>query len=435
VQALSPSNEFWEKFPFQIVLFFFYSFGIMSVFNLSPNQSQTNNADKKKSLFYWVHQGEAARLILVITMLTGVVLLALMAYDRTDGFFRSFSIAGLLAGAFTLLGGLVGFVFGIPRTGSSTLPNGRESDEPQSGTTDYKPNTSLEEISDWLTKILVGVGLAQLTLFPKSLWDLAGVLGPGLGDDTDYYRVLALSAILFYTIAGFLYSYLWTRLNFRASLAKADLLSDVKNIVQDVVDKESASDALALSHTKNQLNPQQDADPPGLNELKESFASASAATRQVILERAWDVRSKTWEKEEDLPRMERTIPIFQALIEADPEPNHKYHANLGWALKDKTSPQWEEAERQLSKAIEIRNFKEEPGWLFYELNRAICRIELMSENGNSFTTEQVLNDLNACAGIPDFAKKFKGTILEKWLKTLTPPRKLSDFPIQSNASN
>ncbi len=30
----------------------------------------------------------------------------------------------------------------------------------------YRSNTNLEQISDWLTKILVGVGLTQQTFFP-----------------------------------------------------------------------------------------------------------------------------------------------------------------------------------------------------------------------------------------------------------------------------
>jgi hypothetical protein len=72
----------------------------------------------------------------------------------------------LVAGTFLLLGAIIGLLFGIPRAlqqekvigdsaGSGTSSAG-------SGTASgYRPNTNLEQISDWLTKILVGVGLTQ----------------------------------------------------------------------------------------------------------------------------------------------------------------------------------------------------------------------------------------------------------------------------------
>ena len=48
---------------------------------------------------------------------------------------------------------------------------------------EYRVNTNLEQISDWLTKILVGVGLVQLGAIIDSLGDLADFLGPALGND------------------------------------------------------------------------------------------------------------------------------------------------------------------------------------------------------------------------------------------------------------
>ena len=56
--------------------------------------------------------------------------------------------------------------------------------------------------------------------------------------------------------------------------------------------------------------------------------------------------------------MERTIPIFRALITSDTE--KRYHANfaqLGFALKDQRKPAWSEAEEALSRAIAIRSEK------------------------------------------------------------------------------
>ncbi len=75
--------------------------------------------------------------------------------------------------------------------------------------------------------------------------------------------------------------------------------------------------------------------------------------------------------------MERTIPVFRALIASDPEGRfHRNHGQLGFALKDKEPPDWREAEAELTNAIMIRGDPNVEGYWLYELNRAICRIKL-----------------------------------------------------------
>ena len=85
-------------------------------------------------------------------------------------------------------GGLVGFVFGIPRLLQDASPAPQAPDgtganaRPTDGAAPYGGNTSLEQISDWLTKILVGVGLTQLANIPDGLNSLGEFLAPGLGN-------------------------------------------------------------------------------------------------------------------------------------------------------------------------------------------------------------------------------------------------------------
>jgi len=50
------------------------------------------------------------------------------------------------------LGGFFGFLFGVPRRTGSHSPGGAVS---------YSGNTNLESISDWLTKVIVGVSLVE----------------------------------------------------------------------------------------------------------------------------------------------------------------------------------------------------------------------------------------------------------------------------------
>ncbi|MGE5378067.1 MAG: hypothetical protein ACM3XO_23650 [Bacteroidota bacterium] len=101
--------------------------------------------------------------------------------------------------------------------------------------------------------------------------------------------------------------------------------------------------------------------------------NASSHGREQIFILAHDFRSENWR--DDRAKMELTIPIFRALIENDVDrKEHRYHSQLGYALKDKPGPDFAQAEAQLTEAIEIRGPWQEKGWVFYEFVRAICRI-------------------------------------------------------------
>lgn len=71
--------------------------------------------------------------------------------------------------------------------------------------------------------------------------------------------------------------------------------------------------------------------------------------------------------------MARSIPVFEALISIEESAYyHSYYGQLAFALKDKKSPNWAEAEKNFNTAIKVRRKAEkEP---FYEFNRAICKI-------------------------------------------------------------
>ncbi len=105
---------------------------------------------------------------------------------------------GVLVALCALLsGGILGFLFGIPRT----LQNG--------------VNTNLEQISDWLTKILVGVVLIQLGAIADGAGRLFTAVGATLGDGAAGGgadpSIAAGALIVFFSIAGFLIAYVLTR--------------------------------------------------------------------------------------------------------------------------------------------------------------------------------------------------------------------------------
>lgn len=321
-----------------------------------------------------------------LVKLCGIGLAIIVLYGfRASGFGHFFVVVSLglvIAGAAVLIGGVLGFLFGIPRTLQQESGGGGD-DGDDAATFSYRANTNLEQISDWLTKMLVGVGLTQLTSIPDYLGRLAAFLAGGLGGAASD-AVFALSLFLFFSVIGFLFGYLWTRLNLAGAFRQADLMAigalaskvDRTSHQLDEFKKQSELDVEALNVAYRQLNPGRDIEAVTQEELDRAIAAASYNVRVQIFNQAWSVRGDNWRT--DKARMALTIPIFRALIKADPEDKyHMNHGQLGFALKDQAEPDWKGAEAALDKAIQIRGPWRETGrWLFYEFNRALCRIHL-----------------------------------------------------------
>ncbi len=151
-------------------------------------------------------------------------------------FLRIVGLGILVAGASLIAGFLLGFVFAIPRDGNETAGtkaaavSGGSKDEPSKGKANrVRPNSNLVEISDWLTKIIVGVGLVELKSLPHKLGALSYYLGLGLqpakcdGQPCGTGFIMSgqgagLAIIVFYSAIGFLIGYVWTRLYFARDL-------------------------------------------------------------------------------------------------------------------------------------------------------------------------------------------------------------------------
>ena len=142
-----------------------------------------------------------------------------------------------------------------------------------------------------------------------------------------------------------------------------------------------------------------DLDGEDVEELKHAIKVCSPSIRFQIFTQARKVRTDNWHS--NIPLMERTIPVFEALIENETEGEfHRNHAQLGYALKDQQEPDWSRAKTELEKAIELRDKENQSGYLMYEFNHAICVIKLDQEfsQGNSSSSsnrEIILKDLCA----------------------------------------
>jgi len=343
-----------------------------------------------------------------------VIVLFSMSAGGISQFLVAASVGLLVASASSMVGGLLGFLFGIPRSlqasdTSTGQPSKRQSAPTANDdqTVTYRANTNLEQISDWLTKILVGVGLTQLTVLPEKLQALALFLSPGFGT-VQHPGVIAIAVVLYFSISGFLFGYLWTRLFLGEALREADVAALGEKISE--LERQMSQDAKALSLVQQQLNPRTDSPEIAQEQLRDAIIKASPAAKTTIYFQAWGVRSKNWRDEKNKPKMERTIPIFRALVESDIQDEyHANHGQLGFALKDKKTPDWAEAEKELTKAIEIRGDWRTQGWIFYEFNRAICRIRLEGDTQKgkaavSPNREKILADLQAAASNDELRK-------------------------------
>ena len=354
----------------------------------------------------------------------GCIVTALYAVQASGRFLAVFAVALAVAGAATITGALLGFVFGIPRSLQGTDAGATATPKPgvasaaatQSSGREpgYRPNTSLEQISDWLTKILVGVGLTQLTQIPSALESYSDHVGKSLGA-VQGADIFVGATSLYFVVCGFLGAYLWTRLKLGQALSEADVVTRAE------LEQEKQWNAKALTLVETQL--QKGATPPDEAELAKAIAEADDLYRSHIYERARSVRNEAYEKGER-GQIERTIPIFRALIQKSPDKFHQNYAQLGYALLDKAQPDLDGCETNLSKAIDMRGSSwQHFGYEMYELARARCRIEktALDPNGQRVSDpalkQLIVKDLQVLEVIPDqYVRRPTRELVLHWVK-------------------
>src|SRR5689334_18082157 len=101
--------------------------------------------------------GLGAGTIFKVLAVVVIVAIVLLAIEATSGgwstYIRRLTLLAAIAGAAATLGALIGFVFGIPRRlATNGKPAAGEGDEAAEL---YESNTNLEQVSDWLTKIII----------------------------------------------------------------------------------------------------------------------------------------------------------------------------------------------------------------------------------------------------------------------------------------
>ncbi|MEV4512262.1 hypothetical protein AB0K00_25270 [Dactylosporangium sp. NPDC049525] len=199
-----------------------------------------------------------------LTWLIGGIVLAAVAVllyvgpqpDR----WSTVAIGFIVTAATMLAGGVVGFIFGVPRVLAADSAGTPRRQATITG------NTNLEQISDWLTKILVGVGLTQFGSIASGAGRLIGNVAPAFGDGPDasvFTGGLGVFSIGF----GFVTGWLYTRLLLGGAMAQADRRATARDLIEAARNAEQAGDGVAARglrvHAMDLLDGDGDDDPDG----------------------------------------------------------------------------------------------------------------------------------------------------------------------------
>jgi hypothetical protein len=173
--------------------------------------------------------------IYILLAIIGLIPLIVVGWSTPSGAARVVGVGAMVGAAAYIAGALIGFLFGIPRV----LQRGVEPSHDADGASrsGYLVNTNLEQISDWLTKILVGVGLTQLPAIADACGRLIAAVADGMGSDPAMTS-LAGAVLTYFLGAGFLQTYFIARttltLSFRlsdAELSPAEVV-DIRNLMR-----------------------------------------------------------------------------------------------------------------------------------------------------------------------------------------------------------
>jgi len=198
---------------------------------MPPDDNNNGEKDKNQSRDLEVVLKRTLAAIGFITVLALVFLGCLFSGGRIPFALGTYL---LIAGALFVSGGMLGFLFGIPKIDKTISSTSSVAAVPVlPGTTpapvgmltsnsrfNFSDNANLEEISDWLTKIIVGLTLVQFNNIKKMLDEGAKSINRTL--ELTYYDfyVFGYAMIIFYLVMGFLVSYFWTRTNYVYILEK-----------------------------------------------------------------------------------------------------------------------------------------------------------------------------------------------------------------------
>ncbi|PDT91636.1 hypothetical protein CO669_06500 [Bradyrhizobium sp. Y36] len=173
--------------------------GICSVYLLMhPEASLTSPATTRRPSIDFGQAGLAILLIAILLLMSNCAGFLAITFGPQG----NRGTAYLWAMMCIATGALVGFLFAVPRVNPSVPSRSA-----------LVANTNIEQVSDWLTKILVGVGLINFRQIGGFIDGLAVDLAQSLGTQAaPVGKPFALSLIVYFFVVGLIQGYLLTRL-------------------------------------------------------------------------------------------------------------------------------------------------------------------------------------------------------------------------------
>ena len=177
------------------------------------------------------------------------------------------AIGGVLAiaAAAGMAGALLGFIFGIPRpvSASETPPAAAGGIVPAAGASTgaakraWALSTNLTQVSDWLTKIIVGVGLVEAHKVFGAFTAISNTAALWLFGMRHGSPTLIGACILGSTVFGFLFAYLYTQLIIARLIAATDSDLDPRTGAAEAKlhDMNSWSESLVPRISRSRLTP------------------------------------------------------------------------------------------------------------------------------------------------------------------------------------
>lgn len=166
---------------------------------------------------------EHALFLGMVGVAAGGFALLFMLFSQLSGWFAAIGIGGLVAIAGAASGGLLGFIFSVPRILTKDVTKDVSAEQGAIGSSSEKSarllgsNTNLERISEWLTTMLVGVGLSQIgsvgtkiKLFSDFLATNGKVFDKGTSAGA--LPVAGPFLLVFGLVGGFVFFYIYTRI-------------------------------------------------------------------------------------------------------------------------------------------------------------------------------------------------------------------------------
>ena len=240
-----------------------------------------------------------------IPPLLAVLLIVVYSIQYDEQFISVATTGVLVALAALVIAAFGGFLFGIPRAlQQAPSANATPVGAAPGAAPRYAVNTNLEEISDWLTKIIVGVGLIQLGQISEVLGRLVDSLASGLGGQPSS-RLVAGAELVFFGTWGFLLGYLLTRTYLTAAFRAFDVEQLTARVAKEAAESATKTaenrelarnqgDANALALIDRQLRARLTDETIDPSVLSDALRRASAPIREQAFTQAQAQRRGNW---------------------------------------------------------------------------------------------------------------------------------------------